>query len=324
MRRTLFVLLLCLLALPAAAADRVAAGMRQIAYLDPHSGRQAPITVWYPADAEETDLRRGPYRFRAAPDAPVASGGLPLVVISHGWGGNMRGHLDTGLHLARQGFAVAAVQHVGNASSDNALGETPQVWDLRPRQLAAAIDAAVAALPVDATRVGLLGYSAGGYTVLAYMGGEADTARVADHCRAHPEDAGFCGFGIQAARPEAPVVIDRQPDPRVRAVAALAPVGALFVDGGLSRVTVPVRLYRAEKDELVGAVQLERVRDALPNPPEYVVVENAGHYAFMAPFAPESAAGLGPLAEDPPGFDRVAFHEHLNTELADFFGRTLR
>lgn len=324
MRRFLLALVLCLVVPPAGAADRYGAGVRTIAYDDPHSGRSAPITVYYPTEAGETDQRRGPYRFRAAPDAPPAGTGRPLVMISHGWGGNMRGHLDTGLHLAREGFVVAAVQHVGNATSDNALGETPLVWSVRPRQLAAAIDAAVTALPVDAMRIGLIGYSAGGYTVLAYMGGRADTARVADHCRAHPEDAGFCGFGIQAASPEAPVVIDRQPDPRVRAVVALAPVGALFVDGGLSRITVPVRLYRAEKDALVGAVQLERIRDLLPAAPEYVVVENAGHYAFMAPFAPGTAAGLGPLAEDPPGFDRVAFHERLNAEIADFFARTLR
>ena len=35
------------------------------------------------------------------------------------------------------------------------------------------------------------------------------------------------------------------------------------------------------------------------------------------------AAGVGPVAENPPGFDRAAFHAKLNAELAAFFLRTL-
>lgn len=320
MARVLFAWVLWLAVLPAVAQEWHA-GMREITYTDPWSGRAAPVAVWYPTEAPETPLS-GIYEVTAAPDAPVAGDRLPLVMISHGWGGNTRGHIGTGLALARRGFVVAALQHAGNATSDNALGDLPELWSVRPAQLAAALDAAAAAMPVDPQRIGLLGYSAGGYTVLAYAGGTAMAGRAAEHCRAHPDDAGFCRYApVQATTPD--LVVDRAPDPRVKAVVALAPVGALFVDGGLARVTVPVRLYRAEHDAMVGAVQLDRIRAELPVPPEYVVVANAGHYAFMTPFAPRVAKRLGDVAVDPPGFDRVAFHAALNAEIATFFVRTL-
>jgi len=33
---------------------------------------------------------------------------------------------------------------------------------------------------------------------------------------------------------------------------------------------------------------------------------------------------IGPPAEDPPGFDRAAFHARLNAEISAFFDRTLK
>jgi len=62
----------------------------------------------------------------------------------------------------------------------------------------------------------------------------------------------------------------------------------------------------------------------LPRPPEYVVVENATHFAFLAPLPPAIAAEAPALAKDRPGFDRAAFHERLNAEIVAFFARTLR
>lgn len=61
----------------------------------------------------------------------------------------------------------------------------------------------------------------------------------------------------------------------------------------------------------------------LPRAHEYVVVPGAGHYAFLAPFPPELKQKIGSPAEDPPGFDRAAFHSRLNAELLAFFAKYL-
>ena len=100
-------------------------------------------------------------------------------------------------------------------------------------------------------------------------------------------------------------------------------MGALFGDGALSRVTAPVRLYAAEKGDETGALEVDRVRALLPGSPEVQAVPGAGHYAYFTPVPSSAAARIGATAQDPPGFDRAAFHERLNDEVLDFFRRTL-
>src|SRR5579871_4457836 len=67
--------------------------------------------VWYPANAPERPMPMGPYAQSAAPGAPVAGPGHPLIVISHGTGGGEFDHMDTARALAEAGFVVAAITH---------------------------------------------------------------------------------------------------------------------------------------------------------------------------------------------------------------------
>lgn len=89
-------------------------------------------------------------------------------------------------------------------------------------------------------------------------------------------------------------------------------------------VTIPIRLDRAGADELLTQPShAERVHEHLRRAHEYVVVPDAGHYAFLAPFPRELKQKIGSPAEDPPGFDRAAFHSRLNAELLAFFAKSL-
>ena len=73
-------------------------------------------------------------------------------------------------------------------------------------------------------------------------------------------------------------------------------------------------LKGAPYDKLVA-----RTYDGLPIKPEYHVVPNAGHFAFLAP----CSAGLKSIApdicRDPAGFDRAAFHREFNAAVVAFF-----
>jgi predicted dienelactone hydrolase len=101
----------------------------------------------------------------------------------------------------------------------------------------------------------------------------------------------------------------------------LAPAYGIFFDRkGLADVTAALRIYRAESDEVVRHPYNEdHVRRALPRPPEYVVVPG-NHFVFVAPCRRPMPAVL---CRDPPGVDRVAVHRRLNTEIPDFFNRSL-
>ncbi|MEJ8630132.1 hypothetical protein P0F65_10380 [Sphingomonas sp. I4] len=77
------------------------------------------VGVWYPASGTPIHKRFGLYAQAIVPDAGVPAGRHPLVIISHGTGGDFAGHVDTAVALARAGFIVAALTHPGDNWRDN-------------------------------------------------------------------------------------------------------------------------------------------------------------------------------------------------------------
>lgn len=255
------------------------------------------------------------------------SGPRPLIVISHGNGGEFRSHQDTAEALARAGFVVATLTHTGDNWRDQS--RATDVLD-RSRQLSVLIDYMLAdwdgRAGVDPDRIGAFGFSSGGFTVLTAAGGVPDMGRLVEHCREHP-DFFDCGLlrthGV--APGAAPSGRHAHADPRIRAVVSAAPaLGFTFTRDGLAGVTVPLQLWQAGQDHVLPAPwYAEPVRDALPRPPEYHRVEGADHFDFLSPCTPQLAAMAPIICAPTPGFDRAAFHEIFNREIVRFFEANL-
>ena len=83
---------------------------------------------------------------------------------------------------------------------------------------------------------------------------------------------------------------------------------------------VPIQLWRGDSDEILPHPNYaQAVYDRLPVKPEYHVVPNAGHFAFLAPCTPSLAAVAPEICRDPAGFDRAAFHREFNPAVVAFF-----
>lgn len=261
--------------------------------------------VWTPASKTETHL--------------------PLIVISHGNGGDFRSHEATARALAQAGFAVAALTHTGDNWRDQSQATN---MAQRPRQLRVLIDYMTTRWEgrggIDPNRIGAFGFSSGGFTVLTAAGGEPDLGRVLDHCRAHPE---FYDCGLMATRGAPPSETDQAwvHDTRIKSVVAAAPaLGFTFTRQGLLGVSQPVQLWRAEGDHILPSpFYVEPVRDALPRPPEYRSVPSADHFDFLPPCSARLAAVAPMICTPTPGFDRATFHNDFNRQVIDFFRRTL-
>jgi len=263
--------------------------------------------VWYPAEA--------------------ATGPRPMIIISHGTGGDFRSHRATAEALARAGFVVAALTHTGDNWRDQSRA-TDVVG--RTRQLSVLIDYMLGQWTgkagIDAGRIGAFGYSAGGFTVLAAGGGDPDLTRMIEHCRAHPA---FYDCRLLGQHPVTMAPGQRAPslphDARIKALAVAAPaLGFTFTREGLAGVTQPVQLWQAGGDQVLPSpVYAEAVRDALPKPPEYIRVEGAGHFDFLPPCSPELAAAAPMICTPTPGLDRAAFNTRFNRELIRFFKANL-
>ncbi len=316
--------LACAMAAPA----RAGAGFADITLTNPIEGGPMPAIIFYPSDDVPAGATTtiGSYSLAAARDAAPAKGRHPLIVLSHGTGGTRLGHHDSLAALAAAGFIAAAVEHPrDNYRDQSALGTDRQLYG-RAADMTALIDGLLADATfgslIDAGRIGIAGFSAGGYTALIAAGARPDPAGFATYCRAQPDDDLFCA-GRRGPPPfgAPPAMHDR----RLRAAFVMAPaLGMLFDRAGLQAVDIPVRLYRAENDELLRHPwHAQRIADNLPRPPEYEVIAGAGHYVFLVPCAPQVASRLAEICADPPGIDRVAVHRRLNDDMIEFFGRTL-
>jgi len=307
------------LAAPALAAN---AGFTVVQAPDPQ-GPPITVGIWYPTDASTKPMPLGINDQLVAPGAPLVGEHLPLIVMSHGNGGFFGGHADTAQALAEAGFVVAALTHTGDNYADQS-----KATDManRPRQLSVLIDYMLTASPmkaaIDPQRVGAFGFSSGGFTVLAAAGGKPDLTRVLAHCRAHPD---FFDCKLTASRPlpAGALLPHWTHDARIKAVVSAAPaLGYTFKD--LSKVTMPVQLWRAANDQILPDPEYaSAVKAALPKPPEYHVVPRAGHFDFLNACNAQGKATAGVICDSAAGFDRAAFHHAFNTAVTAFFTANL-
>jgi predicted dienelactone hydrolase len=327
-------LLICCGLLPATA---MASEPGWRSYTVPASGSASDaiaVALYYPTQAPARAIAMGPFTVRVAIQAPPEARVKGLIILSHGTGGSELGHSSLAEALARNGYLVAAMRHPGDNWQDRSLWQKPPgaFFIERPRQISRVIDALLAdpdwkdriATDARGPRIGALGHSAGGYTVVALVGGQVDLSRITDHCRANrADDPILCAMGRtdQASSPEP--LLSPTADTRVRAVVAMAPLGVMFTPASLAAIRTPMTIYAAELDRwLVPRFHADWIAQNVPDA-AFHRVSNAWHFAFMdRPGAPIPTPD-GDAAADPPGFDRAALLARLAVELPAFFDKAL-
>ena len=305
------------------ARPALSVGFEQVMVPDP-AGAPLAAGIWYPSEAPAVPQRLGLFEQTVAAGGAIAGRDLPLIVMSHGSGGSFEGHYDTALALAEAGFVVAAVTHTGDNYSDQSAFARVEN---RPRHITALVDYLLMSWrhhdPLDPARVGMFGFSAGGFTALVMIGGLPDMTRVAPYCAEHPDE--WASRKLKGTRsqqePDAFVY-----DPRIAAAVIAAPaIGYSFTPKGLANIQAPIQLWCGDSDEILPHPRhAQNVYDGLPTKPEYHVVPNAGHFAFLAPCTPALERVAPEICRDPEGFDRAAFHREFNGAVVDFFKTKLR
>lgn len=308
-------------AAPSAVGERHMTAPRKTASLrDAQQRDDVAVTVWYPAvlGAMEAPLYIGP------PGAPFFKSGAaatnatildqtrrPVILLSHGFGGSARMMGWFGTSLARRGYIVVAVDHPGNNSDQPMTAAGAVLYWERPGDLAAALervrsDPSLGPL-LDLDRLGVAGFSAGGYTALAAAGGRANPVKLQLFCRSNPSD------GVCLPQSEHPVSAEEaqallaRSDTResfehagddvsiqgVKAVFVMAPaIVQAFDPASLERIHARVQIILGEDDTVAPPRSNGDVAASLITGARRIRLAGVGHYDFLASCTPAGEAAL--------------------------------
>ncbi len=326
--RTARIRVLIFVASLAAAPQLVAyqAGVTLFEVKDPVSDRLAPALAVYPTSDEAAETAFGEYRVAARLQAAAVTGKFPLIVLSHGHGGSRFAHHALAVALARAGFIVAAGDHLGDNVHEAAEQLSASVLISRPRQISALIDAVLShrilASRVDQSRIGVIGFSAGGFTALALVGAVPKLGLWKEYCREPKHGAALCPPPGDIDHVDAGTSLQ---DKRVRAAYLLAPFAIVFDRDGLKAVTAPVRIVAGARDPLLTAADNAwLLHKHLPRRSRPWIVDQAAHFTFLSPCSASLRAIVPNICEDAAGVDREAIHKRIHSDAVQFFRRHVR
>ncbi len=224
---------------------------------------------------------------------PDSASPAPMVLLSHGTGGAVEDLAWFAEALVAEGYAVAGVDHHGNTSIEPYVAEAFVWWWERPRDLSVVLDHLGDDPRVDLGRVGVAGFSLGGYTAAAMLGARVAPERLRsllEHLELAPvpEYPGLAdelnqryGTARIAAMAMSACRVDVS-DPRVRAAFLMAPVLGIVLDpASLTAIDRSLHVVWGDDDDIavpaLGAhIFRQNVRGATG-----ASLGPVGHYAFV-------------------------------------------
>src|SRR4029077_15254151 len=195
-------------------------------------------------------------KLRLYKDAPIVSDGLkpPLVVFSHGAGGNGSGYAWFGQYLASHGYLVAMVYHYrANTFDSSALYVRNRLWQ-RPRDVSLDITRLLADKTwgphIDPNQIGAAGHSQGGFTALWLGGAKVNPDLFVAYQRGWKNNQGVPSYLREQMQLDAEPAVNVRDD-RVKAAFAMAPgdiQGFGMDEAGLRQMTIPAYIIVGAAD----------------------------------------------------------------------------
>lgn len=308
--------------------------------------------IWYPVALSSPELPHeigapGAPLFQGhgiATDAPLSDARTkyPLLLLSHGTGGSADSLDWLAAGLAAHGYIVAGVNHPGNNALEPVTREGFMLWWERATDVSEVLDSLLAdpalGARIDTHRIGAVGFSLGGYTVLELAGARTRQQHFLDFCASPAADA-ICK-PPEMARLKDPAATsasfspqtlasmarsgDSYRDPRILSVFAIAPaLGEAFDTTSFADVDIPVSLVAGTQDPVAPVdTNIHRIASLMPDA-KVRMVPGAAHYTFVSDCLPAAVDQRPIVCKDPAGVDRHAVHAQTLDWALGFFATTL-
>jgi len=322
----------------AAAEKAPAVGATTVELENPASARRVAAELWYAAagtpKVEELTIRPPLRALTVARNAEPSAGRRPLVVLSHGNWGSRYSQGWLALKLVASGYVVVSTSHPGTVGDEQTAAGRYRLWD-RSRDVSFTLDRILNdpkwSAIIDASRIGFVGHSFGGWTGVSLAGGKYDPARQRAFCARTAKKDPYCEATLKDDVAGIPVADagDSFKDARFKAFYIMASGPAPGFDAGsLKSIGAPFAVDTAQFDEILEPESNSRAFAKLISGAAEVV-RPVGHFAYVPECRPfvgkvlAAAAGI-PICDDPAGVDRAAAHGQIASEVIGFFAKALR
>lgn len=259
-------------------------GVRTLQYTDVKRNRPVAVELWYPTsdlaplDEPQDGAWVHPKEVR---NAALASGKYPLIVMSHGHGGDRRDRSWLADYLVHNGFIVASVEHHGNSWRTYNPLLSLRFWE-RARDISFALTNLLQeeALQhaIHPKRIGFVGYSLGGMTGLALGGAKAENVK---------EVVTVQTANVEGMNPEVLEQIDFADaqgsfaDTRIKAMVLFAPAAFVFPPHALKAIKIPTALVASRNDEVLPFKEHAFKVIQYLGPKKLKLFHDASHHVFL-------------------------------------------
>lgn len=315
-------------------AQQYNVGEKSFAFTDNSRNRLVKVEMWYPTN--ETDQKgelKTDLPFILSPtirDAKFINSKSPLIILSHGSGGNRFSLAWLAISLAKEGYFVAAPDHWGGTFDNIIPAYYIRYWE-RPLDISFVIttilsDTSMSSY-IDPERIGVAGYSFGGYTSLALAGADIDCSILKKNAKTAQGKKEFYIPQLGDLRKIIDTVACNKnqtkfKDKRIKAFVAFAPGLGLGFESveQTKNVNAPVLIFAAANDKVAplntNAIMYHKL---IPSSKYILLQEKTSHYVFLNEADETLMKEAKQLFTDDKSINRKEIHKTIAGEVFDFF-----
>ena len=343
MKKPALILLIFLIFSSCRKEKNYAIGQQSTTFVDASRKRPLATEIWYPTfdtlpnKAPKEKQKALFKRILTIPDATIPHEKYPLLIISHGTGGNRFSLTWFIEKMVKEGYIVVSLDHYGNSTFNKIPREFVKWWERAidvQYVLTQILKDKEIGIKIDTSRIGGVGFSLGGYTNIALAGGYVDRAMRKNEHGAHRK--------LPPEFPQTQEVIDfhndslivasynkyknQVKDDRFKAFFVMAPgIGFGFHSKEqTAKITKPIFILAGKGDvETPIASNAANYHRLIKTSKIHLFNTHVGHYVFLNEPTEYGKIVAPNITIDNPSIDRKKIHKETLKLAVDFFKSSL-
>lgn len=313
-------------------------GQQSFNHVDEERNRPLDVEIWYPTYDDSIPNRPDKKTLfkplLSIPNAKPVPQKFPLLLVSHGTGGNRFSLTWLVERMVKRGYIVMSVGHYGNTTFNKKPREFVKWWE-RAVDIQFILDQILENKEfnsiIDADKIGGVGFSLGGYTNIALAGGLVDRTY-------HEGDEDSKKRALPPEFPQTDEVIDfdtdslivasyekyknKLKDDRIKAFFVMAPAigfgfhskeqtqqiqAPIFIVAGKGDTNTPIEFNALNYHQLIPTSEI------------HLLGENVDHYVFLNEATDFGKEVAPQIAIDNEGVNRQQIHDEVSDMVMAFF-----